>query len=47
MLGLYLGPQEERGSLEALFGARWTLGVPSPAALPGLLGRLLASYRRH
>jgi len=46
VLGLYLGPQEERSDLAALFGTPWTIGVADPAALPGLLGRVLTRYRQ-
>ncbi len=46
VLGLYLGPQEDRSELEALFGVPWTIGVGDPVALPGLLGRVLARYRK-
>lgn len=46
VLGLYIGPQEGRDALTAIFDPEWTIAAARPGDLPALLGRVLRRYRQ-
>jgi hypothetical protein len=46
VLGLYVGPQEGRDALSAIFDPEWTIAAAHPGDLPALLGRVLRRYRQ-
>jgi nitric oxide reductase activation protein len=45
VLGLYLGPQNHVGRMQAIFGREWVVATDELARLPGLLGRVLRRFR--
>lgn len=46
VLGLYIGPQEGRDALSAIFDPEWTIAAAHPGDLSALLGRVLRRYRQ-